>query len=88
MIQRSIYSAIERISKVYPVIALTGPRQSGKTTLLKNLFSDYQYISLENPDERAFASDDPNGFLDKYDNRVIFDEVQRVPELFSYIPSV
>jgi uncharacterized protein len=85
MIQRSIYSAIERISKAYPVIALTGPRQSGKTTLLKNLFSDYQYISLENPDERAFALGDPNGFLDKYDNRVIFDEVQRVPELFSYI---
>jgi predicted AAA+ superfamily ATPase len=85
MIQRSIYSAIEKISKVYPVIALTGPRQSGKTTLLKNLFSNYRYISLENPDERAFALSDPNGFLDRYDNRVIFDEVQRVPELFSYI---
>jgi uncharacterized protein len=85
MIQRSIHSAIEKISKVYPVIALTGPRQSGKTTLLKNLFSNYRYISLENPDERAFAVGDPNGFLDKYDNRVIFDEVQRVPELFSYI---
>jgi len=85
MIERSIFSAIKKISKVYPVIALTGPRQSGKTTLLKNLFSDYTYVSLENFDERAFATGDPNGFLSKYNNRVIFDEVQRVPELFSYI---
>ncbi|WP_229676820.1 ATP-binding protein [Pedobacter psychrotolerans] len=66
-------------------MALTGPRQSGKTTLLKELFKDYRYISLENPDIRAFATDDPNGFLNEYSENVILDEVQRVPSLFSYI---
>ncbi len=66
-------------------MALTGPRQSGKTTLLKELFKDYRYISLENPDIRAFATDDPNGFLNEYSENIILDEVQRVPSLFSYI---
>lgn len=64
---------------------LTGPRQSGKTTLLKNLFSDYTYVSLENPDNREFARTDPNGFLHQFPKYVIIDEAQRVPELFSYI---
>ncbi len=66
-------------------MALTGPRQSGKTTLLKELFKDYRYISLENPDIRAFATDDPTSFLNEYSENVILDEVQRVPSLFSYI---
>ena len=66
-------------------MALTGPRQSGKTTLLKELFKDYRYISLENPDIRAFATDDPNGFLNEYSENVTLDEVQRVPSLFSYM---
>ncbi|EOZ96797.1 ATPase [Indibacter alkaliphilus LW1] len=81
-------SAIKRISPKYPILALTGPRQSGKTTLLKNLFPDYRYVSLENPDNRNFAESDPNGFLKEFHTNVIFDEVQRVPELFSYIQNI
>jgi predicted AAA+ superfamily ATPase len=72
----------------YPIIALTGPRQSGKTTLLKTIFPDFQYVSLENPDNRNFAETDPNGFLKKYQTSVILDEVQRVPSLFSYIQTL
>lgn len=69
----------------YPILALTGPRQSGKTTFLRTQFSDYQYVNLENIDNRNYALDDPNGFLKQYSNYVIFDEVQRVPHLFSYL---
>lgn len=69
----------------YPILALTGPRQSGKTTFLKTQFSDYQYVNLENIDNRNYALDDPNGFLKQYSSYVIFDEVQRVPHLFSYL---
>jgi uncharacterized protein len=69
----------------YPILALTGPRQSGKTTFLKTHFSDYEYVNLENLDTRKFATDDPNGFLKQYSKYVIFDEAQRVPQLFSYL---
>lgn len=69
----------------YPILALTGPRQSGKTTFLKSQFSDYEYVNLENPDIRNYAIEDPNGFLKQYNRYVIFDEVQRVPHLFSYL---
>ncbi|MCF6294316.1 MAG: ATP-binding protein [Flavobacteriaceae bacterium] len=69
----------------FPVLAITGPRQSGKTTLCKKLFNDYRYVTLENPDNKEFAQSDPKGFLDEYNDNVIIDEVQNVPELFSYI---
>lgn len=85
MIERTIRSKLISLSKQYPVITLTGPRQSGKSTLLKNTFQDYQYVSLEDPDLRAFAQNDPRGFLKTYSNRSIFDEIQRVPSLFSYL---
>ncbi|RPA66729.1 ATP-binding protein [Cyclobacteriaceae bacterium YHN15] len=88
LISREIVSAIKKISPKYPILALTGPRQSGKTTLLKSLFPDYRYVSLENPDNRNFAESDPNGFFKEFHSRVIFDEVQRVPELFSYIQNI
>lgn len=88
LVSREIVSAIKKIAPMYPIIALTGPRQSGKTTLLKNLFPDYRYVSLENPDNRNFAESDPNGFLKEFHSHVIFDEVQRVPELFSYIQNI
>ncbi|MBW3469762.1 ATP-binding protein [Arthrospiribacter ruber] len=88
LVSRDIVSAIKRISPKYPILALTGPRQSGKTTLLKSLFPDYRYVSLENPDNRNFAESDPNGFLKEFHTHVIFDEVQRVPELFSYIQNI
>jgi predicted AAA+ superfamily ATPase len=84
-IQRQIAPIIEAQKSKFPVLAITGPRQSGKTTLLKEIFSDYTYVSLENPNTRSFAQDDPIGFLNRYDHKVILDEVQRVPALFSYI---
>ena len=87
-INREITKAIKELIGKYPVLALTGPRQSGKTTLLKSVFPDYTYISLENPDNRNFAETDPNGFLKLYSKNVIFDEVQRVPVLFSYIQTI
>jgi Predicted ATPase (AAA+ superfamily) len=87
-ITRQISRHIHLQKNKFPIIALTGPRQSGKTTLLKELFPEYRYISLENPDIRAFATDDPIGFLNLYNQHVIFDEVQRVPQLFSYIQGI
>lgn len=81
-IQRQIAPIIKAQKSKFPVLALTGPRQSGKTTLLKELFGDYRYVSLENPNIRSFAMDDPIGFLNHYDQKVILDEVQRVPGRF------
>ncbi len=88
LVYRKIKDAIKQLIDKYPIIALTGPRQSGKTTLLKSMFSEYRYVSLESPDIRNFAETDPKGFLKQYDKYVIFDEVQRVPQLFSYIQSI
>jgi len=85
-INRQIAPIIAAQQSKFPILALTGPRQSGKTTLLRALFADYRYVSLENPDTRSFAVDDPVGFLNQYNEKVIFDEVQRAPTLFSYIP--
>ena len=82
---RTIKKEMDVYAKKYPILVLTGPRQSGKTTFLKTQFSDYQYVNLENIDNRNFALNDPNGFLKEYNQFVIFDEVQRVPELFSYL---
>ena len=71
-------------AKKYPILVLTGPRQSGKTHFLKAQFENYRYVNLENPDNRNFALEDPNGFLEQYDQFVIFDEIQREPELFLF----
>lgn len=68
-----------------PLVGILGPRQSGKTTLAKALFPRYSYVNMELPDVRRFATDDPRGFLARYPSHAIFDEVQRVPELFSYL---
>ena len=84
-IEREIVNALNFYKTKYPILALTGPRQSGKTTLLRELFSDYQYISLENIDVRNFLENDPNGFFEKYSSFCIFDEAQRAPLLFSYL---
>jgi len=75
---------LHRLTK-YPVITVTGPRQSGKTTLVKKACQQYLYVNLEKPDIRAFATEDPNGFLAQYPGSVILDEVQNVPSLLSYI---
>lgn len=69
-------------------LAVTGARQSGKTTLVKDIFRDKPYVSLENPDTRTFALEDPRGFLSNYPNGAILDEIQRVPDLFSYLQEV
>lgn len=85
MIHRTLQSTLERLATKYPVITLTGPRQSGKSTLLKYAFPGYNYISLEDLDMREFATNDPRGFLNTFPHHVILDEAQRVPSLFSYI---
>ena len=88
LITRHISEQILNSCQKYPVISITGPRQSGKTTLAKMLFPDYAYISLERPDYRLQAIEDPSRFIQSYPGGVILDEVQRVPDLFSYIQYV
>ncbi|MCH8330945.1 MAG: ATP-binding protein [Bacteroidetes bacterium] len=85
MIDRNMAKELKRLAKLFPVTTVTGPRQSGKTTLVKYVFPKLPYASLENPDDRQFAETDPNGFLSNYPNGAVFDEVQRVTTLFSYI---
>jgi predicted AAA+ superfamily ATPase len=82
---RLIKKQMDVYLKKYPVLVLTGPRQSGKTTFLKEQFPSYTYVNLENPDLRNYAIKDPNGFLTEHSRYVILDEVQRVPHLFSYL---
>ena len=88
MIPRQITSIVRFQLGKFPVLTLTGPRQSGKTTLLKNEFTDYKYFNLERIDHRELILSDPLGFLHTQGPKVIFDEAQRVPELFSYIQVV
>ncbi len=85
MIKRTLQTRLLELAKKYPIVTLTGPRQSGKSTLLRHSFPDYKYISLEDPDMRLFATDDPRGFLSTYADKTIIDEAQRVSSLFSYI---
>ncbi|RZD15264.1 MAG: hypothetical protein EVJ47_03060 [Candidatus Acidulodesulfobacterium ferriphilum] len=68
-----------KLANQYPVVTITGPRQSGKTTLIKHVFPDKKYANLETPDIRQFALADPKGFLNQYDNAIL-DEIQRAPE--------
>ena len=85
-IQRSLEPVLKRAVRDFPVVLLTGPRQSGKTTLLKHLFGkEYAYVSLEPPDIRAAAIEDPRGFLAMYPSPCIMDEIQYAPDLLPYI---
>ncbi len=84
MIKRVLEDKIRELAGKFPVISVTGPRQSGKTTLIKSMFPGYRYESLEDPETRLFATTDPRKFLES-DKRMIIDEIQRVPDLFSYI---
>ncbi|HFE67640.1 MAG TPA: ATP-binding protein [Chloroflexi bacterium] len=88
MIPRLLAPKIQSLVGKFPVIALTGPRQSGKTTLVKAVFPELPYVSLEEPDIRQFALTDPRGFLSNYPHGAILDEVQRAPDLFSYIQAI
>lgn len=85
MIPRAAAPTLERLARGFPVVALTGPRQSGKTTLAKSVFSEKAYVSLENPDEREFALQDPKRFLQRFSNGAVLDEVQRCPQLLSWL---
>lgn len=85
MIQRTLEKKVIQLSKKFPVVAILGPRQSGKTTLAKIVFPKKPYISLEDTDTRNFAIQDPRGFLKQYVRGAILDEIQRTPELFSYL---
>ncbi|HEX3552391.1 MAG TPA: ATP-binding protein [Thermoanaerobaculia bacterium] len=88
MIRRHLETVLEKVAHQLPVVTLTGPRQSGKTTLVQAAFPRHDYASLEEPDVRQFALEDPRGFLGQFPGGVILDEVQRAPDLFSYIQTL
>ena len=88
MIQRTLQKKILQVAQQIPIITLIGPRQSGKTTLARHLFASHTYVNLELPDNREFATIDPNGFFQYYSGSLILDEIQHVPMLLSYIQSI
>ena len=88
MIFRAATSKVQFLAQQFKAVAIIGPRQSGKTTLVKYVFPEKAYVSFENPDTRLFATEDPRGFLSNYPDGAIFDEAQRVPALFSYLQQI
>lgn len=88
MITRTLAPHLARLFRQYPVITMTGPRQSGKTTLCRNAFAELPYVSLEDPDQRERAREDPRGFLKRYDDGAVFDEIQNAPDLPSYLQGI
>jgi predicted AAA+ superfamily ATPase len=88
MVPRQAAKTLARLARVYPVVAITGPRQSGKTTLARAAFPRKPYASLEDPDTREFAETDPRRFLGQYPSGAVLDEAQRCPPLFSYLQGV
>lgn len=88
MIQRDASTKIKQLAKKFPAVGLLGPRQSGKTTLAKELFPKKPYVSFENQDNILLVTKDPRAFLDQYKTGAIFDEIQRVPKLLSYLQGV
>lgn len=85
MIQRNIEDKLRALARTFPVLTVTGPRQSGKTTLCRQVFPDHDYLSLERPDVREHALADPLDLLARHGDRLILDEIQRAPELLSYV---
>lgn len=88
LVPRTLAAPLRRAVERFPIVTVTGPRQSGKTTLVRREFARFAYVSLELPDQRAFALEDPRGFLAQFRGPVILDEAQRAPELFSYIQTL
>ncbi len=88
MIDREAGKKIKQFAKSFPAVAVIGPRQSGKTTLVRNIFPNKPYVLLEDPETRIFAQEDPRGFLAQYPKGAIIDEIQKVPLLFSYLQGV
>ena len=85
MIEREVTPLILRLFGQYPIVTVTGPRQSGKTTLCRSAFPDLAYANLEGPDAREFAESDPRRFLSQFPSGAVLDEIQRVPSLLSYL---
>ena len=83
MIERDLAAVLTKAARKWPSITLTGPRQSGKTTLCRTVFAGHPYVTLEALDARAFATEDPRAFLAGFPNGAVIDEVQRAPELLS-----
>lgn len=81
-ISRILGDRLCRLARSFPVVAVTGPRQSGKTTLVRELFADKPYLSMEDPDIRMLALEDPRGLLARYPEGAVIDEAQHAPELF------
>jgi len=88
MINRDIKAELERLTREYPVVTILGPRQAGKTTLARMFSETYEYSNLEVPETRGLAKEDPKAYLAQFSGNVIIDEVQRVPELLSYIQGI
>lgn len=88
MITREAEKTVRDLLLGFPIVTITGPRQSGKTTLARAVFAEKPYVSFEDPDVRLFASDDPRSFLERYPDGAVFDEVQRSPDILSYLQSV
>ena len=88
MIPRQAHSIALKLAEGFPIVALTGPRQSGKTTLARALFPERAYVTLEDPEQKEFAQRDPRGFLARFAEGAIIDEAQRCPDLFSYLQGI
>ena len=88
MINRQLSNKIKSAARQFPIVSLMGPRQSGKTTLVKHLFPKATYLSFEDPDVRSKVNKDPRGFLNSYKGMVIIDEAQRIPQIFNYIQAI
>ena len=89
MIPRSLAAVLENAVRSFPVVVITGPRQSGKTTLLRSAFPGYHYVDFEAIDQRTLAADDPRGLIERHiEHGIVIDEAQRVPHLFSYVQAL
>ena len=88
MIHRDVTEKLIHVAQKFPVITVTGPRQSGKTTLCRSIFADRAYVNLENLNHQNFALDDPLGFLSQFTEGAVIDEVQRAPKLLSFLQEI
>ncbi len=88
MISRNGEETVQKLLRGFPTVTITGPRQSGKTTLARKIFADKPYASLEDPDKRLFAQEDPRSFLEQFPDGAVIDEVQRCPDILSYLQTV
>jgi len=88
LIRRTAAATVRQLARGFPIVVVTGPRQAGKTTLVKRVFAAKPYASLEDPDTREFADTDPRGFLAQFPDGAVLDEVQRCPQLLSYLQGI